>query len=277
MLQSNLEIIRVDGSKRRVVYSAEDHFEAPNWSRDGERLIFNSRGRLYAIPVTGGAPVELDTGPATNCNNDHGLSPDGAWLAISHSPQDRSLIYVLPAGGGSPRLVTELGPSYWHGWSPDGETLAYCAQRGGIYNIYTIPVAGGAETRLTDTPGLDDGPDYSPDGAHIYFNSERTGGMRIWRMRPDGSEQAQVTFDEAYADWFPHPSPDGQHLAWLSYDKSVKGHPPNKDVALRISDLPGGAARVLVELFGGQGTMNVPSWSPDSQMIAFVTYQLVGK
>ena len=170
--------------------------------------------------------------------------------------------------------MTPVGPSYWHGWSPDGKTLAYCAERGGEYDVYTIPVAGGEEKRLTTAKALDDGPDYSPDGEWIYFNSERTGLMQIWRMRADGSEQQQVTSD-GHADWFPHPSPDGKWVAFLSYEKDVQGHPPNKDVTIRMMPAGGGEIQVLAKPFGGQGTINVPSWSPDSLHLAFVSYRLV--
>jgi len=273
-VESRLEVISVDGGARRVVYHADKRFEAPNWSRDGKYLLFNSGGRLYTLPVEGGEPRLLDTGEAGRCNNDHGFSPDGQWLAISNSPGEDSMIYVLPAVGGQPRRVTERGPSYWHGWSPDGKTLAYCAERGGNFDIYTIPVEGGEERRLTDAPGLDDGPDYSPDGQYIYFNSERTGWMQIWRMHPDGSGEEQVTNDD-YSNWFAHPSPDGKWLVFLSFDKHVKGHPPNKDVRLRLMPTAGGEPRVLVKLFGGQGTLNVPSWSPDSKHLAFVSYRLL--
>lgn len=272
-VESRLEIISVDGHKRRTVYQAEDRFEAPNWSRDGKYLLFNRGGRLYTIPVKGGEPKALDTGEALHCNNDHGFSPDGKWVAISNMAGGSSHVYVLPAAGGSPRQVTENGPSYWHGWSPDGKTLAFCGQRAGNFDVYTIPAEGGEEKRLTDAPGLDDGPDYSPDGQYIYFNSERTGWMQIWRMRPDGSAQEQVTHDD-YADWFAHPSPDGKWIVFISFDKRVKGHPPNKNVALRIMATAGGEPRELVKLFGGQGTMNVPSWSPDSKRLAFVSYRL---
>jgi TolB protein len=274
-VESTLEIIDVATGARQVVYRALEHFEAPNWSPDGRFLVFNRAGRLYRVPIGGGSPEQIDTGAAGRLNNDHGFSPDGRLLAISHSPERQSLIYVLPAGGGEPRLVTPQGPSYWHGWSPDGKRLAYCAQRKGEFDVYTISVDGGAETRLTTAPGLDDGPDYTADGRFIYFNSERTGVMRIWRMAPDGSAQEQVTFDDEYADWFPHPSPDGRWVVFLSYDRAVKGHPPNHDVALRLMPLAGGPARVLARLFGGQGTINVPSWSPDSTRFAFVSYRLV--
>jgi Tol biopolymer transport system component len=278
VLESRLEVISIDTGEREVVYKTRDHIEAPNWSRDGRTFLFNSGGRLYALPREGGQPVRIDTGSAARLNNDHGLSPDARWLAISHSPASDSLVFVLPATGGEPRRVTERGPSYWHGWSPDGKTLAYCARRNGEFDVYTIAMDAEKSTdekRLTTAPGLDDGPDYAPDGRTIYFNSVRTGIMKIWRMGPDGSDQQQVTSQEGYADWFPHPSPDGKWLVFLSYDKSVEGHPPNKDVALRILPLGGGEPKVLARLFGGQGTINVPSWAPDSRSFAFVSYRLV--
>jgi Tol biopolymer transport system component len=196
---------------------------------------------------------------------------------MSHHHEGESLIYVLPSSGGTPRQVTDAGPSYWHGWSPNGQELAYCAERNSNYDVYTIPVKGGQETRLTDAEGLDDGPDYSPDGHYIYFNSERTGAMRIWRMDNDGTNETQITNDDEYGDWFPHPSPDGKWIVFLSYDSGVTGHPPNKDIALRIMPASGREPKVLTRLFGGQGTINVPSWSPDSKHIAFVSYRLVGK
>ena len=181
---------------------------------------------------------------------------------------------MVSAGGGTPRTVVEGAPSYWHGWSPDGRWLVYCAERNGEYDVYAAPVTGGAETRLTTAKGLDDGPDFSPDGRFIYFNSDRTGRMQIWRMRPDGSGQEQVTRD-GWNDWFPHPSPDGRWLVFLSYGSEVKGHPANQDVQLRLMSLTDGTVQVLAKLFGGQGTLNVPSWSPDSRRVAFVSYQPV--
>jgi len=269
-----LETVTLASKDRRVVYTTTDRIEAPNWSRDGTTLIFNSKGRLLRIPVQGGVPQAIDTGIAVRCNNDHGLSPDGRMIAISDQTEERrSLIYLLPVEGGPPRRVTLLGPSYWHGWSPDGRTLAYCGERGGEFDIYTIPVEGGPETRLTTAKGLDDGPDYTPDGRFIYFNSERTGTMQIWRMHPDGSGQEQVTSD-GFNNWFPHPSPDGRWLVFLSYEKDVKGHPGEKDVTLRIMPLSGGPIEVLAKLLGGQGTINVPSWSPDSKRVAFVSSQV---
>jgi Tol biopolymer transport system component len=274
--EASLEIVNADTGERRLVYRAREPFQAPNWSPDGKTLFINQKGRMYTLPAVGGEPKLLDTGAATACNNDHGLSPDGRWLAISSAHEKKgSKIYIVPASGGVPRLVTPEGVSYWHGWSPDGKTLVYCARRGDNFDVYAIPAAGGEEKRLTDAEGLDDGPEYTPDGKLIYFNSERTGLMKIWRMNADGSNQEQVTTDTDYADWFPHPSPDGKRMVLLSFDRSVKGHPANKDVVLRLMPLAGGKPKVLATLFGGQGTINVPSWSPDSKSIAFVSYRLV--
>ena len=287
VVESTLETIAISSKDRKVIYTATEHFEAPNWSRNGKYFLLNRGGRMIKLPVAAnsvGLPETLDTGFAIRCNNDHGISPDGTQLVISDQSQEqrRSLIYILPIAGGTPRRITQLAPSYWHGWSPDGKTLAYCGERGGEFDIYTISVEGGEEKRLTTAKGLDDGPDYSPDGQYIYFNSDRTGPsgplerMQIWRMKTDGSEQTQITSDE-YNNWFPHPSPDGKWLALLSYEKDVKGHPANKDVMLRLMPVAGGEIQVLAKLFGGQGTINVPSWSPDSRQLAFVSYRLVSR
>lgn len=277
-LVSTLETITVASKDRRAIYTTTNLIEAPNWSKDNI-LYYNSRGRIYKMPAAGGQPEVIDTAFATRCNNDHGISPDGTQLVISDQAEERhSLIYTLPITGGTPKRVTKLGPSYWHGWSPDGKTLVYCAEREKEFDVYSISVNGGKETRLTTAKGLDDGPEYSPDGKYIYFNSDRTGTMQIWRMLPDGSHQEQITRDE-YNNWFGHPSPDGKWLVFLSYEKDVKGHPENKDVTLRIMPVSNntlsGKVEVLAKLFGGQGTINVPSWSPDSRRLSFVSYQFV--
>ncbi len=277
VVESSLEIMDVETGVRTLVRRSKEHFEAPNWSRDGKYFIYNSGGKIYTLPVKGGKPELLNTGFANKCNNDHGISPDGKEFVISHhgGPDGNSMIYILPINGGVPKLVTEKSPSYWHGWSPDGKTLAYCAERNNNYDVYTIPVAGGEETRLTTAEGLDDGPDYSPDGQYIYFNSVRTGQMKIWKMKADGSDQIQITPDDEYGDWFAHPSPDNKWLVFISFDKSVEGHPANKNVALRMMPVSGKEIKVVAKLFGGQGTINVPSWSPDSKKFAFVSYRLV--
>jgi TolB protein len=282
---SSLETVTVGTTIRQVVYLAPNRFEAPNWAHDGSYFIFNRNGHLEKLPVGGGDPAVIDTGFADKVNNDHGISPDRTQLAISDNSQETkseagssthdSLVYLLPIAGGTPRRMTQRGPSYWHGWSPDGKTLAFVGQRNREFDIYTVPVSVGDETRLTTAKGLDDGPEYSPDGHYIYFNSERTGHMQIWRMHPDGSAQEQV-FSDDYNNWFPHISPDGKWMVFLTYEKDVSGHPENKDVMLRLMSLGDHKITVLAKLFGGQGTINVPSWSPDSKSVAFVSYQLVG-
>jgi TolB protein len=285
-LYSTLETVVVDSADRRVRYLAQGRFEAPNWTRDGASFLFNRDGHIERLPVSEGKPETIDTGFANRCNNDHGISPDGAQLAISDNSQEdhNSLVYIVPIAGGAPHRMTQKSPSYWHGWSPDGKTLAFVGQRNGDFDIYTIPAAGGAaseaqETRLTTAKGLDDGPEYSPDGKYIYFNSERTGHMQIWRMKADGSEQEQV-FSDDLNNWFPHISPDGKWMVFLTYEPDVTGHPENKNVMLRLMSLSEQNSTdkkitVLAKLFGGQGTINVPSWSPDSKQVAFVSYMLV--
>ena len=271
-------MVAVDGIRnrdRRVAYAAQAHFEAPNWSHDGSFFLFNQNGGIYKLTVGGDTPEHISTGAQVQCNNDHGISPDGTMLAISDSTQlKKSQVYTLPIAGGTPKQITPNAPSYWHGWSPDGSTLAFTGQRGDNFDIYTIPVAGGEEKRLTTAPGLDDGPEYSPDGAWIYFNSERTGHMQIWRMHSDGNSQEQVITSETN-DWFPHISPDGKSMVYISFEKGVTGHPPNKDVTLNVMTLADRKVKALAHLFGGQGTMNVPSWSPDSTKVAFVSYEFL--
>lgn len=275
VLFSTLEVVPIGSTDRRVVYVAQAHFEAPNWSRDGSYFLFNQDGGIYKLAINGQRPERINTGSQTKCNNDHGISPDGTMLAISDSTEsDKSLVYTVPITGGKPRRITMAGPSYWHGWSPDGANLAFVGQRGDNFDIYSIPVNGGDEKRLTSAPGLDDGPEYSPDGEWIYFNSERTGQMQIWRMHPDGSSQEQVINDETN-DWFPHVSPDGKWMTFVAYEKGVTGHPPDKDVTLDLMSMADKKVKVLAKLFGGQGTNNVPSWSPDSSKVAFVSYEYI--
>lgn len=278
VLYSTLETVEIESADRRVAYLAPERFEAPNWTRDGKAFLFNREGHIERLAVGSDKPVIIDTGIANRCNNDHGISPDATQLAISDNSQDdhNSLVYIVPIAGGAPRRVTQKSPSYWHGWSPDGKTLAFVGQRNGDFDIYSIPAAGGEETRLTTAKGLDDGPEYSPDGKYIYFNSERTGHMQIWRMKPDGSDQEQV-FSDDRNNWFPHISPDGQWMVFLTYGADVTGHPENKDVMLRLMSLADKKITVLAKLFGGQGTINVPSWSPDGKQVAFVSYLLVAE
>lgn len=271
-----LEIVDAETGERQVLQRFDRVIEAPNWTPDGKHLIYNSEGRMYAFEIASGSIRQIDTGFATDCNNDHVLSTDGKQLAVSHfvSEDVVSRIYILPVIGGTPRLVTPVGPSYLHGWSPDGRRLAYCAERGGQYDIYTIDVEGGPESQLTDLPGLDDGPEYSPCGRYIWFNSTRSGLMQVWRMETDGSAPTHMVQESANC-WFPHVSPDGKSVAYVAYrtDEVEPGdHPPDKNVEIRITSSEGGISRCLVALEGGQGTMNVNSWSPDSRKLAFVSY-----
>jgi TolB protein len=280
-VRSQVTIISADGRNQRVVYSAPRLFEAPNWSPDGSYLLLNSEGKLWKLPVAGGEPEVVFTGSVKGINNDHGISPDGKWFAISAGH-----IYLLPSSGGEPRQLTSRRPSYYHGWSPDGRTLVYCAEREKNFDIYAISVEGGEEKRLTVHSGYDDGPDYSPDGQWIYFNSDRSGSWDIWRIPATGAGEGdgraqRVTSDE-WEDWFPHPSPDGKWLVFLSYEKGTQGHPANRNVLLRRMPLPGrgvggGNIEVIARLFGGQGTINVNSWSPDGQYLAFVSYQAISE
>jgi len=275
-----LETMNVFDGHRRVIYEKSSRFEAPNWMPDGKELLFNMDGSLYQINVDGGEPRKLDTGFANRNNNDHGISFDGKMLAISNHREGLtgggSSVYVLPLAGGTPKLITEDTPSYWHGWSPDSKEVVYVAQRNGkpIYNIYKKPVKGGPETALTNCkPGEHvDGCEYSPDGKYIYYNGSQSGTMQIWRMKPDGSGKEQITFDE-YNDWFPHVSPDGRWIVFISFPPDIEfnAHPSYKRVMLRMMPAGGGAPKVIAWLYGGQGTINVPSWSPDSRHIAFVS------
>ena len=280
ILGSKLEIMNVFDGKRKIVYEDKGRFEAPNWMPDGKGLLFNQGGSIYTIPLSGGTPTMLNTGAAKRNNNDHVISFDGKWLAISSHrdgmPGGGSTIYYLPLSGGEPKLVTDSTPSYLHGWSPDGKDLVYTAQRiskSPVYNIYKKPVKGGNEIQLTNLArGLADGPEYSPDGKFIYYNSTVSGSMQLWRMKTDGTNPEQLTFDE-YNNWFAHVSPDNRWIAFLSFPNTVTptDHPFYKRVMLRLMPVSGGAPRAIAYLFGGQGTINTPSWSPDSKQIAFVS------
>jgi Tol biopolymer transport system component len=272
---SNLEVMEVETGLRKVIYQSPASIQAPNWSVDGKYLVYNSGGLLYKFDFEKGEPEVINSGFATSNNNDHVISFDGRMLGISHhvaEEEGKSIIFTLPVEGGTPKRITSLGPSYLHGWSPDGKYLTYTAERNDNFDIYKISVRKKKEIRLTEAPGLDDGPEYSPDGRYIYFNSARTGTMQIWRMQTDGSQQEQLTFDE-YNDWFPHVSPDGKWIVFLSFPPDVRAddHPFYKHVYIRLMPVEGGIPRVIAYLYGGQGTINVPSWSPDSKRIAFVS------
>jgi TolB protein len=274
---SHIEVMDVFTGHRRILHSAPNSLQAPNWTNDGKYLIYNAEGLIYKYELANGNISKLNTGNAIQNNNDHVLSFDGKMLAISnHEGEKRiSTLFTLPVtGSDKPVQITsvEAGHSYLHSWSPDGKKLIFTGQRNNQFDIWSIDIATKKETALTNTPTLDDGPEYSPDGKYIYFNSVRTGTMKLWRMRPDGSNPEQVTFDE-YNDWFPHFSPDGKWIVYISFPKDIDptDHPFYKRVYLRLMPAAGGVAKTIAYIYGGQGTINVPSWSPDSKRIAFVS------
>jgi TolB protein len=277
---SRLEILDIADGQRKVIRETPTKFEAPNWMPDGKKLLYNEGGSLYTIPVEGGDPVKLNTGSVSANNNDHAISFDGKMLAISSHrqglPGGGSTVYVLPLSGGEPKLITQNTPSYLHGWNPNGREVAIVAKRNGsnVYNLYKVSLSDEKETPLTSNiTGHVDGPEYSPDGKYIYYNANVSGTMQIWRMKSDGSAKEQLTFDE-YHNWFPHISPDGRWMVFISFPMDIdpNAHPAYKQVMLRLMSLasPGGP-KVIANLYGGQGTLNAPSWSPDSRRLAFVS------
>jgi Tol biopolymer transport system component len=274
-LGSLLEVMDVETGHREVVASAEGSWQAPNWTPDGRTLIYNASGKLYTFDLSTRESAVLNTDFAASNNNDHVLTFDGTQLGLSHHAKEsngQSVVFTVPVSGGVPKRITEKYPSYFHGWSPDNQYLLYTGERGGNFDIYKISKDGGKEIRLTTAKGLDDGSEYSSDGKHIYFCSTRTGTMQVWRMDPDGNNQTQLTFD-GMNNWFPHVSPDNKWLVFISFPKEVPAdkHPFYERVYLRLMPIAGGDAKVIGYLYGRQGTMNVPSWSPDGKKIAFVS------
>lgn len=273
---SNIETMNVLTGKRQIVYTdPKKSLQAPNWTRDGKSLIYNTSGLMYRFNIQNHTSVLINTGKVKNNNNDHVISFNGKMLGLSGASLDgkyNSVVYIVPITGGEPKQITSIGPSYLHGWSPDGKWLTFTGQRNNEFDIYKIPSAGGGEVKLTTTPGLDDGSEYSPDGKYIYFNSVRSGLMQLWRMKPDGSDQQQLTNDD-YNNWFAHVSPDGKSIVCLTFSKDVKpdDHPFYKHVYLRMLPVNGGTPKVIAYLYGGQGSINTPSWSPDSKRIAFIS------
>ncbi|WP_084105922.1 TolB family protein [Demequina sp. NBRC 110056] len=283
--RSRLWVIDLETGERRVVLESADLLiEAPNWSPDGRDLVVNGDGRLFRIAADGSQEhlTEIDLAGVPEINNDHVLSPDGATVFVS---AEDGHIYAVPYAGGSHRRVTnDRGPDfhhYLHGISPDGALLAYIGLSRSadavVTNVFTVPTEGGQDVQLTDDAFPDDGAEFSPDGAWVYFNSERAdtgaGHAQLFRMRPDGSDVEQLTHDER-VNWFPHVSPDGSMMAYVSFPAGTLGHPENLDVILRLARPDGSDGRDLVYLFGGQGTINVPSWAPDSRSLAYVDYPL---
>jgi Tol biopolymer transport system component len=275
---SRLQIWDMAAGRARVVLETDKHIEAPNWSPDGSYLLVNGDGRLFRVPLANPTlqpvPMDMPNDAARGCNNDHGIAPDGqTYIISSHHEGLGSLIYSMPAMGGDLTRITPLAPSWWHGISPDGQTLAFVAARGqGPIDVY-IQTFGQEEQRLTNGEGHCDGPDFSPDGASIYYNCDRSGRAQIWVMDSDGGKQRQLFADD-YVNWFPHPAPNGQHLLYLAYPTGTLGHPANLPVALCLCAPDGSNRRRIIEFNGGQGSINVPCWSPDSSAFAFVSYDM---
>ena len=274
---SHLEVMDVQTGHRKILKTVPNSIQAPNWTKDGKYLVYNSSaGLLYKYDLGNASVSQLNTGTAINNNNDHVISFDGKKIALSnHMGEKRiSTIFTMPiTGADKPTQITlDTAHSYLHTWSPDGKNLIFTGQRNNVFDIWSINIASRKETALTNNPVLDDGPEYTPDGKWIYFNSVRTGTMKIWRMKPDGSNQEQVTFDE-YNDWFPHISPNGKWIVYISFPKDIdpSSHPFYQKVYLRLMPFSGGVPKTIAYIYGGQGTINVPSWSPDSKRIAFVS------
>lgn len=275
-LASRLEVMDVTTGDRKVLLESEHSIQAPNWTPDGKYLIYNSNGFIYRYELATGEVTQLNTGVATGNNNDHVLSFDGSLLGISSGHEgEGSAVYYLPiTGSDNPKRVTQqgVGASYFHGWSPDKTKMLFTGNRNGQFDIYEVDVASGKEKQLTDQATLDDGSEYDPEGKYIYFNSSRTGTMQVWRMKANGKDQTQLTFDELN-DWFPHVSPDGKTLIFISFPKEVDpaDHPFYKHCLLRTMPINGGTPTIKAYIYGGQGSMNTPSWSPDSKHVAFIT------
>lgn len=269
---SELCLFHLEDGRVDPILHSDRLIEAPNWTPDGKALIVNGGGRLFRVSLAAPELEEINTGFADVLNNDHGISPDGKTLVISDSSRtDNYCIYTLPAAGGTPHRITPEVPSWWHGWSPDGKTLAYVGRRKHGFQICTIPACGGQERPLTQGPGHHDGPDYTPNGGWIWFNSDQGGGMQLWRIRPDGTGRQAMT-DETSVNWFPHPCPRGRYVLYLAFPPGTEGHPRDLVVELRLMPAAGGASRRLLSLFGGQGSINVPCWSPSGESFAFMRY-----
>ena len=272
-MRSSLEIYDLAAGRSRVVLQSDDLIEAPNWNPLGGSLLVNCGGRLFRVPLDAPRLVAVDAGFAVRCNNDHGFSPDGRRIAFSSHRERGAEIFAIPAEGGEPRVVSPDAPSWFHGWSPDGSRIVYVAARGGrrVIDVYTVAVDGGDEAQLTQGEGQCDGPEYSADGAQVYYNCDREGHAQIWVMNADGSRQRRL-FADGLVNWFPHPSPDGKRVLYLAYPPGTLGHPRDLSVALCLMDPAGGNRRRVLEFTGGQGTINGPCWAPDGSAFAYVRY-----
>ena len=270
---SILEVVDAESGARREVLRHSGRIEAPNWSPCGAWLLVNGAGRLWRVPLAAPALIPVESGAADRCNNDHGFTQDGRIVLGSHHEGQGAQIYAIPDSGGQPERISSAPPSWWHGLSPDGKVMVYAGVRNDLrrVDIFARTLAGGPERQLTEGAAHDDGPDFSHDGTRIYWNSDRSGAAQIWVMAADGSDQRRLFADDR-VNWFPHPSPCGRWLVWISYPPGTEGHPADLPVRVMISDPDGAEARILAEITGGQGSLNVPCWSPDGAAFAMIRY-----
>jgi Tol biopolymer transport system component len=278
-VRSSITIIDRDGSSKRVIHTAAHRLEAPGWSPDGSTLVLNGGGKLWRLSARdGGQPRVIPTKALGWVDVNHGISPDGRSLAVTAGP-----IFRLGLNGGQPERLTDGSPRYFHGWAPDGHELAYAMLTGANVDIGVTDPRTGIERRLTAHSAIDDMPSYSPDGRWIFFSSNRWGGSDIWRIPRDtpapADQQAERVTGDQFQDWFPHVSPDGQSLIFLSYHKSIQGHPIDQDVMIRRIAVPGvdpsePTAKIepLVRIVGGQGSIGSRPWSPDGKQFVYVSY-----
>ena len=275
----------VESSTTTEVYQSDVILlEAPNWVSDGV-LVLNGDGVLWRLDIGATSLQEIVIGSVPPLNNDHVPTADGATIYLS--AYDFHLYRAPMWGGTAERVTTDASrpmSHFLHGVSPDGSELALVGiepsdtDRWGSANIFTMASDGGRLRQLTFGDRPADGPEYSPDGEWIYFNTAAfttaDGHSQIARIRADGRELTQLTFDER-VNWFPHVSPDATMFVYLSFESGTIGHPENRNVELRLVREHDWAAPVTIAaLEGGQGTINVNSWAPDSSAFAFVSYPL---
>ena len=277
--RSEVWIAGVDGGPPTRLYHTDALLiEAPNWSVDGCSLLLNGNGLLWRLDLDDPAelhPIEFIGLPALN--NDHVLSADGRWIFMS--AMDGHIYRGAPTGGEVVRVSCADGKWHFlHGVSPDATYLAYVEIDAFDHPGRLVVAPANAEpgTVIDVGPGHVDGPEWSPDGQWIYVNTEAftdvPGHAQLARVSQSTGEVQRLVTSRT-VDWFPHLSPDGRFASYLAFPPGTRGHPADLDVEVRLvrtDDCGTPVARYPV--FGGQGTLNVNSWSPDSDRFAFVGY-----
>jgi len=277
VLSSSVQILQTEDEARRavVVWNGPGRISSPNWMPDQKTLYAYKDGQILRIPLldplNGGKPEVLDTAGLVDCAGDFGVSPDGKSIALSCAETKGGIrnLYVLPFGG-APRRLTEGAPSFFHGWSADGNTLLFTRGKAAAADFFLVPAAGGPERRLTSDT-LHDGPEFTPDGKYIYFDSSRSGSSQIWRMKADGTGAIQIT-DDGMEDQSPHVSPDGAAVAWLQLKPG--GGTGVQDASIQLLSVKDGVIRTLVNFQGNRGSFTMPVWG-DKNHLALVSYQML--